>query len=346
MRMVTLLSFCLYLATPGFAQNLVLMNGSVIDGTGKPRILANVRIREGKIADIGPLKPLAGEMTFDVKGMVVAPGFIDLQTLSPSTIQKDPAATAVVSQGVTTAVLGSDGTGPYSVEEFMLPFDEKPPAVNIAMVVGHATVRRQIMGPDFRRPATPDEIQRMSELVSDAMKQGAFGVGSDLQQEPASFSTPEEVMALAKVITRFGGTFLLKLRNEDDKLSDAVKEAVALARDAKIPVQVLTTNKTAIAEFDKARATRVDIGADSYSFAQLAAEKGVMLERAVQRMSGAPATRMGLRERGILKKGAPADLAIFNPQTISAGIKHVFVNGTMIVKDGQLTDARPGQALR
>ena len=346
MRILSLLLLCLYLAAPAFTQSLVLVNGTVIDGTGKPRVVANLRIRDGKITDLGPFKPLTGEMTFDVKGMVVAPGFIDLQTLSPSAIQKDPAAAAVVSQGVTTAVLGSDGTGPYSIEEFMLPFDEKPPAVNIAMVVGHATVRRQIMGPEFRRPATSDEIQRMSELVSDAMKQGAFGVGSDLQQEPASFSTPEEVMALAKVITKFGGTFLLKLRNEDDKLVDAVKEAVALARDAKIPVQVLTTNKTAITEIDKARAARVDIGTDSYSFAQLAAEKGVMLERAVQRMSAASATRMGLRERGILKKGAPADLTIFNPQTLSAGIKHVFVNGTMVVKDGQPTDARPGQALR
>jgi len=346
MRIVTLLMFALLVVAPAFAQNLVLLNGSVIDGTGKPRVLANVRVREGKIADMGPFKPLAGEMTLDVKGMIVAPGFIDLQSLSPSAIQKDPAAASIVSQGVTTAVLGSDGTGPYSIEDFMLPFDEKPAAVNIAMLVGHGTVRRQIMGPDFRRPATADEIQRMGELVANAMKQGAFGVGSDLQQEPASFSTTEEVMALAKVITKFGGTFLLKLRNETDKLSDALKEALALARDAKIPVQVLTSNKTALTEIEKARAARVDIAADSYSFAQLAADKGMTLERAVQRMSATPASRMGLRERGILKKGAPADLAIFNPQTVSAGIKLVLVNGTIVVKDGQPTEARPGQALR
>jgi len=228
----------------------------------------------------------------------------------------------------------------------MLPFDEKPPALNVATLVGHGTVRRQIMGPDFRRPATPDEIQRMGELISDGMKQGAFGVGSDLQQEPASSSTPDEVMALAKVIAKFGGTFLVKLRNEDEKVSDAVKEAIGLARDAKIPVQVLTTNKTAMSEIDKARAQRVDIAADSYSFGQLAVDKGITLERAIQRMSATPASRMGLRERGILKKGAPADIAIFNPLTLSAGIKHVFVNGTIVLKDGQPTDGRGGQALR
>src|SRR5215472_6398241 len=97
------------------AQNLVLVNGSVVDGTGKARVLANVRIRDGKIVEIGPLKPGAGEVLLDVKGMIVAPGFIDLSTLSPSAIQKDPAATSVITQGVTTAVLGSDGDGPYAV---------------------------------------------------------------------------------------------------------------------------------------------------------------------------------------------------------------------------------------
>jgi N-acyl-D-amino-acid deacylase len=346
MRIFSSLVFVLILSTSAFAQNLVLVNGSVVDGSGKPRVLANVRIRDGKIADIGPVKPLAGEMLLDVKGMIVAPGFIDLSSLSPSSIQKDPAATSIITQGVTTAVLGSDGAGPYSVEDFMLPFDEKPPALNIATLVGHGTVRRQIMGPDFRRPASPEEISRMGELVSDAMRQGAFGLGSDLQQEPASFSTPEEVLALAKVISKFGGTFLAKLRNENEKLAEAVKEVIGVAREAKIPVQVLTMNKAAIAEIEKARAQRVDIAADSYSFAQFAGDKGITVERAIQRISATPAARMGLRERGILKKGAPADVAVFNLQALSAGLKYVFVNGTMVIKDGQPTDAKSGQALR
>src|SRR6185295_17015310 len=104
-----------------------------------------------------------GEMLIDVKGMVVAPGFVDFRTLSPSAIQKDPAAASLLTQGVTTAVLGAIGDGPYSVEDFMLPFDEKPPALNIAMLVGHGTVRRQIMGADYKRAATPDELERMRE---------------------------------------------------------------------------------------------------------------------------------------------------------------------------------------
>jgi N-acyl-D-aspartate/D-glutamate deacylase len=346
MRIFSSIFFGLLLASSGLAENLVLANGRVIDGTGKPRFLGNVRIRDGKVADSGPFKLLPGEMVLDVKGMLVAPGFVDLLSLSPSAIEKDPAASSLITQGITTAVLGSDGTGPYSVEDFMLPFDEKPPALNIAMIVGHGAVRRQIMGPDYKRPATPDEIQLMAALVSDAMTQGAFGLGSDLQQEPCSFSSTDELMALAKATAKFGGTLVMRLRNENEKLSEAMKEAIGLAREAKVPVQVVTANKAALAAIEKARAQRVDIAADTYSFAQLASDKTITMERAVQRMSGTPASRMALRERGVLKKGDPADIVVFNPLALSSGMKYVFVNGVMVVKDGQPTGARPGQALR
>src|SRR6266513_1206082 len=110
---------------------------------------------------------MPGETILDVKAMVVAPGFIDLQNVSPATLEKDLGA-APIAQGVTTAVLGSDGNGPYSIEDFMLPFDDKPPALNIAMLVGHGTVRRQIMGADYKRAATADEIDRMGQLVENA----------------------------------------------------------------------------------------------------------------------------------------------------------------------------------
>ena len=338
MRYIAALLLVSLLTAPVFAENLVLVNGTIIDGTGKARTLGSLRIRDGKVTDIGVFKTMPGEMVLDVKGMIVAPGFVDLQSLSPSAIEKDPAAASLIMQGVTTAVLGSDGNGPYSVEDFMLPFDEKASGLNIAMLVGHATVRRQIMGTDYKRAATADEISRMGELVADGMKQGAFGLASDFMAEPASFSTPEEAAALAGVIAKFGGTFVMAARDE--------KEAIALARTAKISVQVLNASKTATTEIDKARAQGVDIAADSYSFSRLVADKGVALERAVQRMSGTPAGRVGLRERGILKKGLPADVVVFNPQALAAGMKYVFVNGMIAVKDGQVTEARAGQALR
>ncbi|HLH31956.1 MAG TPA: amidohydrolase family protein, partial [Terriglobia bacterium] len=299
------------LSSVACSEDLVLVNGSVIDGSGKLRTAGNVRIHDGKITDIGVFKPLPNETVLDIKGLIVSPGFVDFRSLAPSDIKKDPAAPSLVMQGVTTAILGADGTGVYSVEQFMLPFDDKAPGVNIAMLVGHATIRRQIMGDDYKRAATADEVQRMSELITDAMQQGAFGLASDLQHEPASFSTTDELLVLAKATAKFGGAVLLHARDP--------KESASIAKDAKVNV--------------------VDFDADGYSFSRLAQEKGVTLERAIPRMTSAPASRFGLRERGTLKKGVPADLVIFNPVSLSSGMKYVFVNGMMAVKDGQLTGA-------
>ena len=175
MRFVRLFLLMSVLTRTALAENLVLMNDWIIDGTGKPRVAANLRIRDGKIADVGLFKPAPGETLLDVKGMIVAPGFIDLETLSVAALEKDMDARTAITQGVTTAILGSDGTGPYSIEDFMQPFDDKLPAVNIAMLVGHSTVRRQILGVDYKHPAKEDEIQRMGELIENAMRQGAFG---------------------------------------------------------------------------------------------------------------------------------------------------------------------------
>jgi N-acyl-D-amino-acid deacylase len=359
---VLFISTCLFTCT-ALAENLVLMNGTIIDGTGKPRVIGNVRIRDGKIADIGALRPAAGETLLDVKGMIVAPGFIDLETVSAAELEKDLGAASEISQGITTVILGSDGTGPYSVEEHMLPYDEKPPAVNIAMLVGHTTVRRQIMGPDYKRPATADEISRMAALVEDAMRQGAFGLASDLRKEPASFSTTDELLALARALGRFGGTFFVHPRD------DGIKEALDVARDTKVPLQLSLEMVSAavLADIDKARMQGIDIGAQVYGFAEpgrdlrallqnpsisislaqyLRDDKAMTLERAIQKAAGLPASRLSLKERGALRKGVPADIVVFNPMNPAGGPRHIFVNGTLVLRDGQPTDARPGQALR
>lgn len=338
MRSIPAIVFLCLFSAIALSEDLVLINGTVIDGTGKTRVIANIRIHEDNVAEIGSFKPLPGEKTLDVKGLIVAPGFIDLQTMSTADVEKDPSAAAMISQGVTTAVLGSDGTGPYSVEDFMRPFDEKPSALNIAVLAGHARIRRQILGDDYKRSPTADELRRMSELVSDAMKQGAFGFASDLQREPASFSSPEELLELARVVARLGGTVLLHARN--------AKEAIAIARDAKATVQLWNPDKAALPEIDKARAQRIDISADTYSYAQLAKDKTTPLERVVQRLTSTPASRFSLRERGVLKKGVPADIVVFDPKSPASGMKYVFVNGSMALKDGQLTSSRAGQALR
>jgi N-acyl-D-amino-acid deacylase len=353
-----------FLATPSvFAENVVLTNGTVIDGSGKARVIGNIRIRDGKITDLGIFKLLAGETLLDVKGMIVAPGFIGLENASAAAFEKDLGAVSEISQGMTTVILGSDGRGPYSIEEFMLPFDEKPPALNIAMLVGHSTVRRQIMGSDYKRAATADQIDRMVQLVENAMRQGAFGFGTDLRNEPASFCTTDELLALAKAVGRFGGTFFVHPRDE------TIKEPVDVVRTAKVTLQLSLNNltPTVLADIDRARMQGIDVGAHIYGFNEpgrelrsllqnpsitvlfaqyLLDDKAISLERAIQKVTGLPASRIALKERGSLRKGLPADIVVFNPMAPSAGMKYVFVNGSLVLNDGQPTDARSGQALR
>jgi N-acyl-D-amino-acid deacylase len=111
-------------------------------------------------------------------------------------------------------------------------------------------------------------------------------------------------------------------------------------------VQVVGADKAVLTEIEKARAQRVDISAEANSYSELVQNKVMTLERAIQSMSSTPASRFGLRERGVLKKGAPADIVVFNPAALSSGMKYVFLNGAMVLKSGELTAARAGQALR
>jgi N-acyl-D-amino-acid deacylase len=224
MKKILATIIALLLAATAYAENLVLMNGTIIDGTLKARFAGNIRIRDGKITDIGVVKPAPGETVLDVKGMIVAPGFVDLQNHSAAALDKDHGATTQVSQGITTALLGADGTGPYSVEQFMARFDERAPALNIATLVGHATVRRQIMGDDYKRAALPDEISRMALLIEDGMREGAFGVSSDLTSDPSSFSTKDELTALATSAAKYGGFFAVRLRDEGAQVMESVAE--------------------------------------------------------------------------------------------------------------------------
>jgi len=406
MKKILLPIVVLLVVATASAENLVLINGTIIDGTLKARFAGSVRIRDGKITDIGVVKPAPGEMTLDVKGMIVAPGFVDLQNHSAAALDKDHGAATQISQGITTALLGADGTGPYSVEQFMARFDERAPSLNIVTLVGHTTVRRQIMGDDYKRAATPDEISRMALLIEDGMREGAFGVSSDLASEPGSYSTSEELKALATSAAKYGGFFAVRLRDEGAKVMESVAELVELGRATKVRVQVTHPRARAmavLAAIDKARTEGVDISADTspyddgaspetekelraylqHPWLMIASDGGmdtkhprsagtfprtlgyyareqkvITLERAIRKMTGLPAARIGFKERGTLFKGAAADIVVFDPLKIrdqattdnpfapSVGVRYVFVNGTMVVKDGEVTAERPGVALR
>jgi len=147
------------------ARAWTIVGGQLADGSGRPLRQANVRIAGGRIAEVGAVTPHEGDAVVDAKGLVVAPGFIDIHNHSASELADDPAAESQVSQGITTVVLGPDGSSPWPIGEYLAERRRTPAAVNVAVMVGHATVRRLVMNDDYKRAARPEEIARMAALV-------------------------------------------------------------------------------------------------------------------------------------------------------------------------------------
>ena len=273
-----LLAVVLSLTIGGWAhaENLVLLNGVIIDGTAKPAVVENLRIRDGKIVDIGNFQPAAGETTIDLHGLVVAPGFIDIHNHSAVGLGAKPEATSQIMQGITTVVLGADGDGPVDVDKFLAAFRDNHPAVNVLTFVGHNSVRRQVMGADYKRAARPDEIGHMADLVFKAMSEGAVGLSSGLDHDAGIYAKFDELLALAKTMAKSGGVYMTSMRDDADNVIASVQESINIGRIAKVPVEIghlrLTSapvwgeTQQVIAEFDKAHAEGIDVTADVYPY--------------------------------------------------------------------------------
>src|SRR5450432_1117402 len=158
------------------AAGTVFINAQIADGTGKPLRKASVRISGDRIVRIGNFRPDRGESIIDAKGLVLAPGFIDIHNHSTEGLDTDPPAETQIAQGITTVILGADGDSPWPIGAWLDAHRKNPAAVNVGMLVGHATIREEIMGKDFKRVATGDEIANMSVLVDQAMRAGALGL--------------------------------------------------------------------------------------------------------------------------------------------------------------------------
>ena len=202
------------IALPARAQDVVLVGGTVVDGTGSAGFEASVRIRDGRIAEIGAFEPGSDDRVVDVSGLVIAPGFVDIHNHSAGGLREEPAAPSQVAQGITTMALGPDGGGPFEVGDFLDTIEADPPAVNILTFVGHGTVRRHVLGDDYRRQASDQELNEMEDLVEQAMREGAYGLSSGLEYDPGFYSNTGEVIRLANVAARFGGIYMSHIRDE------------------------------------------------------------------------------------------------------------------------------------
>jgi N-acyl-D-amino-acid deacylase len=254
----------------------LIVGAQVADGTGKPLETKSVRISGDEILEVGALEPKPGEKVVSGSGLVLAPGFIDVHNHSEKGLVDDPLAETQISQGITTLVIGADGDSPWPIGDYLEARRKAPATVNVMTMVGHATVRRQVMGEDFKRRATKDEIAKMAALVEQGMREGGSGLSSGLEYAVGSYSSTGELIALSKAAARWGGFYMTHIRDEADKSFKAFQEAVIISYEGGLPLEIshikLATvgvwgkAPQAVSFFQKRRMLGQDVTADCYPY--------------------------------------------------------------------------------
>ena len=283
--------------SPNLPAALVIRGGTIIDGTGAAGYGADLRVEGERIAAIGPGLPADGAAVIDATGLVVAPGFIDVHTHDDQIVLSQPQMLPKISQGVTSVVVGNcgislaplaradvppplnllGGSDKYvhaTMADYVAAVVQAVPAVNVAALVGHSTLRVAAMDDPFR-PATRDEQQRMVALLREGMASGAIGMSSGVFYATGAAADIDELGLLARVVGEAGGVYTTHIRDEFDRVLDSLDEAFATARRGELPV-VISHHKCAgpdnwgrtvqtLAHIDAARA-RQPIGLDAYPY--------------------------------------------------------------------------------
>ena len=276
--------------------DLLIAGGRVVDGSGAPWFAADVGVRGGKIVAVGALAGRPAKRTIDAKGMLVTPGFIDLLGQSEYNVLVDKRAASKITQGITTEVTG-EGASIAPVNDAMLAeakdvyarygytpefrtiggfydtLEKRGSAVNLGTFVGAGTIRDFVIGKADRR-ATPEELKRMTDLVDQAMRDGALGVSTSLQYVPDMYNSTDEIIAMAKVAARYGGAYFTHQRSEGNAIDSSLDEVFRIAKEAPIRTQIWHL-KTAykpnwgkmpavLARIEAARAEGIDVSANQY----------------------------------------------------------------------------------
>jgi dihydroorotase/N-acyl-D-amino-acid deacylase len=278
--------------------DLVIAHGHIVDGTGSPWYAGDIGIRDGKIAAIGALAGLAAKRTIDAQGKVVAPGFIDMLGQSELTILVDPRLPSKIYQGITSemtgegnsaapandAMLTADRAGYehlhlkpdwHTLREYFARLEKQGMGINLATYVGATSVRRMVLGDADAQP-TPAQLEQMKGLVAQAMRDGAMGLSTALQYAPAPYAKTDELAALAGVAGQYGGIYATHMRSEGDGVLESIDEAARIGREGRLPVEIWHLKAAGkanwgkmpqiVAKIDAARATGVDIAADTYAY--------------------------------------------------------------------------------
>lgn len=276
----------------------IIRNGMIYDGNGGEPYKADIGIRGDSIAFIGDLSDVSAQISVDAKGMAVAPGFINMLSWATESLIEDGRSQGDIRQGVTLEVMGEGGSmGPlnarlkdemqkdqpdikYKVEwntlgEYLNYLQKKGISCNVASFVGATTVRECVIGEDNRDP-TPAEMDSMKALVKQAMEEGAMGVGSSLIYPPAFFAKTNELIEMSKVASQYGGTYISHMRNEGNKLFEALDELITIAREANIHAEIYHLKAAGkdnwwkidslVKIVDAARKEGLNITADMYTY--------------------------------------------------------------------------------
>lgn len=261
--------------------DLVIRGARVIDGTGAPWIYADVAVKDGRIVHLGRLgKDVRGTRDVDAAGLYLAPGFIDPHSHAGPALGRGALAGAepLLTQGITTVFINPDGGGPVDLAAQRRRLEQQRPAVHVAQLIGHNSIRTEVMGLADREP-TPDELERMKALVRVAMEQGAFGLSAGPFYTPGNFSKTSEHVVLAEVAAGFEGVYQSHIRDEGDYsigLVAAVEEVITVSRSARLPgivthikalgPRVWGQSTEVVRRIDRARSEGVEVFADQYPY--------------------------------------------------------------------------------
>ena len=267
---------CAGLVSEALAQQTILIkNALLFDGSGDEPRSASVRLAGDRIAAVGDLRELHNDVIVDAGGMALAPGFIDTHSHHDRRLDEDTAATAAISQGITTIVVGQDGNSEYPLADFFARRAANPATVNIASYSGHSTLRSLAVRPVTGKPGEAS-LERMQAMLQSDLDAGALGLSTGLEYEPGMYAESGELLALAKIAAAAGGRYSSHMRSEDTKLYNALREVIFIGRRAAIPVHIshmklasrsLWGSASKVLQvLDQARAVGIDVTADIYPY--------------------------------------------------------------------------------
>ncbi|MDP4998290.1 MAG: amidohydrolase family protein [Saprospiraceae bacterium] len=280
--------------------DLIITNGRIMDGSGNPWFYGDIAIRGERIVEIGALSHTHARKTLDVKGSIVCPGFIDIHSHADDTygrnnIRSDNpilrAAHNMVMQGVTTLVVNHDGRSPDSIEEQRKQMERGGVGPNVALMVGHNSIRRRAMGDDYQRLATPQEIEKMKMFIAEGMEAGAYGLSAGLEYVPGRWSNTEEVIELVASVKPYGGVYIVHERysgsdpmwylpsrdgQSPGNAIDNISEVIKVAESTGVPscathikvkgADLWGASTTLVNLVNRARARGVEVWADQYPY--------------------------------------------------------------------------------